>query len=244
MYIRHRTCEATDHYRKHDVQPSRPNQHLLYLLLQFLLSPLQFLDLSSRTCYLYNIFFFGVWIITPKIWNTKNCILVKMYILILLYVNNDVFNPKKKNNAMTSNFLRKKKKLQRQQRCNFPLSRLILKKKKKIQISYEKKKIKGVTFQISRPHRCFTHIERICFFLKPDRKNKNKESKVKKKSFRQIREPSFLKFFVNFFNYLLLLLSLVLVRGKRSGCGPFGSNLDLSIRLREFLSNIYKNKIG
>ena len=70
----------------------------------------------------------------------------------------------KKNSAITSNFLRKKKKLQRQQRCNFPLSRLILKKKKEIQISYEKKKIKGVTFQISRPHRCFTHIERICFF--------------------------------------------------------------------------------
>ena len=101
---------------------------------------------------------------------------------------------KRKNSAITSNFLRKKKKLQRQQRCNFSLSRLILKKKKKIQISYEKKKIKGVTFQISRPHRCFAHIERICFFLKPDRKNKNKESKVKKKSFRQIREPSFLKF--------------------------------------------------
>ena len=69
---------------------------------------------------------------------------------------------------------------------------------------------------------------------------------MKKKSFRQIREPSFLKFFVNFFNYLLLLLSLVLVRGKRSGCGPFGSNLDLSFinKAREFLSNIYKNKIG
>ena len=52
-----------------------------------------------------------------------------MYILILLYVDNDVFNPKK-NSAITSNFLRKKKKLQRQQRCNFPHSRLILKKKK------------------------------------------------------------------------------------------------------------------
>ena len=143
MYIRHRTCEATDHYRKHDVQPLRPNQLLLYLLLQFLLSPLHFLDLSSRTFYLYNIYiyiFFGVWIITPKIWNTKNCILVKMYILILLYVNNDVFNPKKKNNAMTSNFLRKKKKLQRQQRCNFPLSRLILKKKKKSRLAMKRKK--------------------------------------------------------------------------------------------------------
>lgn len=140
MYIRLRKCEAIDHHRKHDVQPSRPNQHLLYLLLQFLLSPLHFLDLSSRTFYLYNIFFFGVWIITPKIWNTKNCILVKMYILILLYVNNDVFNPKKKNNAMTSNFLRKKKKLQRQQRCNFPLSRLILKKKKKSRLAMKRKK--------------------------------------------------------------------------------------------------------
>ena len=78
----------------------------------------------------FFLFFFGVWIIPPKIWNTKNCILVKMYILILLYVDNDVFNPKK-NSAITSNFLRKKKKLQRQQRCNFPLSRLILIKKKK-----------------------------------------------------------------------------------------------------------------
>ena len=90
----------------------------------------------------------------------------------------------------------------------------------------------------------YSYRKNLFFFLNQIERIQNKDSKVKKKSFRQIREPSFLKFFVNFFNYLLLLLSLVLVRGKRSGCGPFGSNLDLSIRLREFLSNIYKNKIG